>query len=138
LTADANAGLDELARRHRDVPLAVIGFCFGGAQVWALLASGEPRLSAAVPFYGPGPTDPDFSGSADAAVLGIYAERDSRVNASKDAMDAALTRAGVVHEMKVFPGVDHAFFNDTGARYDATQAAAAFDAVLAWFGDHLV
>jgi carboxymethylenebutenolidase len=136
LTADMRAGLDELSRRAPGAGLAIVGFCFGGGQVWSLLAAGEPRLAAAAPFYGPGPSGANFSGSK-AAVLGVYAELDSRVNASKDAMDQALTAAGLVHEMRVFPGVDHAFFNDTGPRYDATQAAAAYQAVLDWFGPHL-
>jgi carboxymethylenebutenolidase len=136
LTADMRAGLDELGRRAPGTGLAIIGFCFGGGQVWSLLAAGEPRLAAAAPFYGPGPSGANFSGSK-AAVLGVYAELDSRVNASKDAMDQALTAAGLVHEMRVFPGVDHAFFNDTGPRYDATQATAAYQAVLGWFAQHL-
>jgi carboxymethylenebutenolidase len=104
--------------------------------VWSLLDAGEPRLAAAVPFYGPGPSGADFTGNT-AAVLGVYAEKDARVNGTKDAMEAALSAAGLTHEMKVFPGVDHAFFNDTGARYDATQAQAAFQATLDWFGTHL-
>ena len=134
--ADMKSALDELARRVPGVKLATIGFCFGGGQIWSLLAAGEPRLAAAAPFYGPGVSNPDFTKSK-AAVLGVYAEKDSRVNGTKDAMDAALTTAGLVHAMKVFPGVDHAFFNETGARYDATQAAAAYQAVLDWFASHL-
>ncbi|MEZ5235560.1 MAG: dienelactone hydrolase family protein [Acidimicrobiales bacterium] len=137
LTADAKAGLDELGKRATGHTLAAVGFCFGGGQVWSLLAAGEPRLHAAAPFYGPGPQGADFSGSPNAAVLGVYAENDSRVNASRDAMGAALTAAGLTHELRTFPGVDHAFFNDTGARYNAEQAAAAFEAVLSWFGTHL-
>ena len=136
LVADMRAGLDELARRVPGRKLAMVGFCFGGGQVWSLLAAGEPRLAAAAPFYGPGPANADFSGS-EAAVLGVYAENDSRVNASLDAMDAALTEAGLTHELRVFPGVDHAFFNDTGARYDAAQAAAAYQATIDWFDRHL-
>ena len=42
------------------------------------------------------------------------------------------TAAGLRHEVKTYPGVDHAFFNDTGGRYDPTQAAAAYADVLAW------
>jgi carboxymethylenebutenolidase len=136
LVADMQAGLDELTRRAPGAKLAIVGFCFGGGQVWSLLNAPEPRLAAAVPFYGPGPSDPDFSGD-EAAVLAIYAENDSRVNASRDAMTVALTAAGLTHEVKTYPGVDHAFFNDTGARYDAAQAAAAYQDVLAWFGTHL-
>jgi carboxymethylenebutenolidase len=136
LVEDMKSGLTELTQRAPGAKLAIVGFCFGGGQVWSLLAAGEPRLAAAVPFYGPGPAGAAFGGS-NAAVLGVYAELDSRVNGTKDAMDAALTAAGLTHELRVFPGVDHAFFNDTGPRYDATQAGAAYAATLDWFGRYL-
>ena len=55
LVADMRAGLDELARRAPGAKLGIIGFCFGGGMVWTLLDAGEPRLAAAVPFYGPAP-----------------------------------------------------------------------------------
>ena len=106
-------------------------------MTWQLLAAGEPRLAAAVPFYGPAPADADFSGSPNAAVLGIYAENDSRVNASREAAGAALTAAGLTHELRTFPGVDHAFFNDTGARYNEAAATEAYQAMLDWFASHL-
>jgi carboxymethylenebutenolidase len=136
LVGDMKAGLDELQRRAPGAKLGVIGFCFGGGMVWALLDAGDPRLAAAIPFYGPAPAAPDFSGNS-AAVLGVYAELDDRVNASRATADAALTAAGLEHEIKVYPGVDHAFFNDTGARYNAEQAAAAYTDVLAWLGRYL-
>jgi carboxymethylenebutenolidase len=41
----------------------VIGFCFGGGMTWSLLAAGEPRLAAAVPFYGPFPAGASVDGS---------------------------------------------------------------------------
>jgi carboxymethylenebutenolidase len=136
LVGDMKAGLDELERRVPGAKLGATGFCFGGGMVWALLDAGEERLAAAIPFYGPAPAEPDFSGNT-AAVLGVYAEQDSRVNASMATADAALTAAGLEHEIKVYPGVDHAFFNDTGQRYNAEQAAAAYADVLAWLGRYL-
>jgi carboxymethylenebutenolidase len=137
MIADLRAGLDELARRAPGAKLAVIGFCFGGGMTWQFLAAGEPRLNAAVPFYGPFPSGADVSGSANAAVLGIYAGDDARVNGSMGDAEQALTAAGLTHELRVFEGVDHAFFNDTGRRYDAEAAAAAYQAMLDWFGEHL-
>ena len=137
LIADLRSGLDELERRVPDTQLAAIGFCFGGGMTWQLLAAGEPRLAAAVPFYGPLPDGADFAGSPSAAVLGIYAELDDRVNASRNAADAALEAAGLVHELRTFDGVDHAFFNDTGPRYNADAAAEAYAAMLEWFASHL-
>jgi len=137
MIADLRAGLDELSRRAPGAKLAVIGFCFGGGMTWQLLATGEPRLSAAVPFYGPFPAGASLGGSPNVAVLGIYAGDDSRVNGTRDAAEQALTDAGLVHELRVFPGVDHAFFNDTGQRYDAEAAAQAYQAMIAWFDQHL-
>ena len=101
-----------------------------------LLAENEPRLAAAAPFYGPVRQGADFS-RARAAVLGVYAERDDRVNATMAEARAALEKAGLPHRIEVFPGADHAFFNDTGPRYDAAQATAAYAAVLDWFGRYL-
>jgi carboxymethylenebutenolidase len=136
LIADLRAGIDELERRERNEKVAVIGFCFGGGLTWQLLAAGEPRVAAVAPFYGPAPANPDFSGSK-AAVLAVYAELDSRVNATRDAAVAALEAAGLKHEVRTFPGVDHAFFNDTGPRYNAAAAAEAYQAVLDWFATNL-
>jgi carboxymethylenebutenolidase len=131
--ADMSAGVTELKRRLLGKRVAALGFCFGGGMVWRLLASREPRLAAAVPFYGPFPENGDLSGSK-AAVLGIYAGLDTRVNATQAAAEAALQAAGLEHEIVTFPDVNHAFFNDTGARYDPEAAALAYARVLDWFG----
>ena len=61
--ADLNSGIEELQNRVPGRKIAVVGFCFGGGLVWQLLASGTPHFSAAVPFYGPLPDNPDFAGS---------------------------------------------------------------------------
>ncbi len=106
-------------------------------MTWQLLAAGEPRLAAAVPFYGPAPDPADFSGSPNAAVLGIYAGLDDRVNASRESAEAGLTSAGLEHELTTYDGADHAFFNDTGPRYNADAASQAYQAMLDWFGQHL-
>jgi carboxymethylenebutenolidase len=136
ILGDLRAGLDELERREPDAKLGVIGFCFGGGITWELLAAGEPRLAAAAPFYGPAPDNADFSES-EAAVFAVYGELDARVNASRDAAEAALQAAGLTYEVKTFPGADHGFFNDTSPRYNAEAATTAYDDVLAWFDEHL-
>ena len=130
------AGLDELARRGRGQKLAVVGFCFGGGQVWSLLAAGEPRLAAAAPFYGPGPANPDFSGS-EAAVLGVYAEHDSRVNASKDAMEAALTEAGLHPRAAGLPRRRPRLLQRHRRPLRPDPGAAAYEATIDWFDRHL-
>jgi carboxymethylenebutenolidase len=134
--ADLKAGVSELRRRLPGRKVGVTGFCFGGGMTWLLLASREPRVAAAVPFYGPFPEGGSLAGSK-AAVLGIYAELDARVNASRAAARRALRKAGLTHQIVTYPDVDHAFFNPTGSRYDADAAAAAYRRMTGWFGRYL-
>jgi carboxymethylenebutenolidase len=136
LVSDLHSSLDELAKRQPNVKYGVIGFCFGGNLTWMLLADGEPRLSAATPFYGSVQPDIDFSKSK-AAVFAVYGELDNRVNGTREAALSALEKAGLTHDSKVYPGANHAFFNDTGANYNAAQATAAYKDVLDWYGRHL-
>ena len=132
--ADMKASVTELGRRVRRKKLAAIGFCFGGGMVWRLLASREPRLAAAAPFYGPFPEGGSLKGNR-AAVLGVYGGLDDRVNASQLAAKAALEAARLKHEILTFEQADHAFFNNTGARFNAPAAAEAWRRVLDWFDD---
>jgi carboxymethylenebutenolidase len=136
LVADLKAGIDELKKRVPDAKVGVVGFCFGGGMTWNLLQAGEQRLAAAVPFYGPSPENPDFS-KAKAAVYAIYGEQDERVNATRDRAEAALKAAGLTHEIRTFAGAGHAFFNDTGPRYNAEAAQQAWQELLDWFNQHL-
>jgi len=135
LVDDMVSTVDELERRQRGAKLGTVGFGFGGTMTW-LMVENEPRLAAAAPFYGQVRTGVDFP-RGKAAVLGVYAELDGRVNGTRDQVKAALDDAGLPNEIRTFPGVDHAFFDDTGPRYNETQAAAAYAAVLDWFGRHL-
>jgi carboxymethylenebutenolidase len=135
--ANLKSGVGELVHRVPDKKVAVVGFCMGGGLVWQLLASGEPRLAAAVPFYGPLPENPDFTGSKGVAVLAIYGALDNRVTSSKDAAKAALDRAGLVNDIVVEPNADHAFFNDTGARYNPAAAADAWHRVTDWLSRYV-
>ena len=129
--ADMQAAVTELARRLPRKDLAATGFCFGGGMVWRLLASKERRLDAAVPFYGPFPENGSLKGSK-AAVLAIYGGLDTRVNATRDAAQAALEAARLKHQIVTFAEADHAFFNDTGARFNAPAAAEAYRRLLDW------
>lgn len=137
MVADLKSGIGEVSARTPGANVAAIGFCMGGGLVWRLLAAGSPELAAAFPFYGPTPDDPDFAGSKDVAVLGFYGELDQRVNATEPVARAALERAGLVHQLVTEPGANHAFFNDSGDRYDAGAAADAWRRTLEWLAVHV-
>ena len=68
-----------------------------------------------------------------AAVFAIYAELDTVITGTKDRMELELKQTGRPYGIMVYPGVGHAFHNDTGARYNAVQAEAAWVATVEWF-----
>jgi carboxymethylenebutenolidase len=51
-------------------------------------------------------------------------------------MGAALKEAGVTHEIHIYPGAQHAFFNDTREAYNAEAAADAWQRTLSWLRTH--
>jgi len=117
--------------------VGAVGFCWGGGLVNRLAVAAGDALEAAVPFYGPAP-DPAEAARVEAAMLIILAGLDNRVNGTARPWAEALRAAGkdvTVHE---FPGVDHAFHNDTSAmRYNREAAEAAWAETLAFFERHL-
>jgi carboxymethylenebutenolidase len=115
--------------------VGMVGFCFGGGVTWRV-AIGLPDVRAAVPFYGPHP-DPAEVGAIQAAVLAIYAGNDQRINQSIPAVEEAMRAVGKVYEKVIYPGVDHAFHNDTGPRYNAGAATDAWARTLDWLNRYL-
>jgi carboxymethylenebutenolidase len=114
------------------VRLGMTGFCFGGAITWRV-ATQMPELKAAAPYYGPPPPLEDVP-NIKAAVLAVYSDDpDDGANEGQAELIAALEEAGITFEVKIYPGTQHAFHNDTGARWNEEQALAAWSDTLAWF-----
>jgi len=126
--------LEGLAYVRRD-HIGTVGFCYGGGMVWRL-ATANPDLRAAVPFYGPNPPLADVA-KIKAAVLAIYGELDTRIGAGIPAIRDAMQNAHIVHDIVIYPGAQHAFFNDTGQAYKEDAAKAAWVRTLAWFDQYL-
>jgi len=122
----------------RPVKVGAVGFCFGGGTTWNVVIAGAP-LAAAVPFYGPLPSDPSGLATTKTAVLAIYAEQDTRITASWPTAEAQLKKSGAPYATKVEPGVGHAFHNDTNGptRYGPAQAQDAWVLTIEWFRKYL-
>lgn len=117
--------------------IGTVGFCWGGALVDRLAVAAGDTLTAAVAYYGPAP-DPAEAGKVRAAMLLHFAGLDDRVNAGGRPWAAALAAAHVDATMFEYPGVNHAFNNDTSPeRYDKAAATLAWDRTTAFFARHL-
>ncbi|MFF8946103.1 dienelactone hydrolase family protein [Streptomyces sp. NPDC014864] len=114
-----------------------VGFCMGGGFV-LYLAAVEPRVSAAVPFYGVVQGElPDFSGLR-AQLLGHFGERDRTIPRERiDELREAIHRhSGLTPDFRLYPA-GHAFFNDRRPSHDPGSAAAAWRSTLAFLHERL-
>jgi carboxymethylenebutenolidase len=119
-----------------DCSVGVVGFCFGGSYSYAL-ALAEPRLRAAVAFYGGFPETGDPA-TITCPVLGFYGEEDHGITDGVPELEQRMADAGVDFTARVYHQVGHAFFNDTSpSRYDAEAAGDAWQRTLDFFGRHL-
>jgi carboxymethylenebutenolidase len=104
---DATAAYLKTVRAARGHRIGVIGFCWGGGQSFRY-ATNNPSLGGYVVCYGPGP-DPAAVARIRARGLGVYGERDARINASLPAVDSMLRAAGKDYRHAIYPGVGHGF-----------------------------
>ena len=115
--------------------IGTVGFCMGGG-LSALLASEEADLAGAAVFYGSSPSD-EQAARIHCPLRGFYGQDDPRIVSGLPAFGAALTAAGVDHELCVYPDTGHAFFNDTRPSYRPEAARDAWGRLLEFFGETL-
>jgi carboxymethylenebutenolidase len=117
--------------------LGVVGWCMGGGLSAYTAASGAP-IRAAVVFYGM-PRDAEMVKDIRVPVLGLYGENDQGIPVERvHAFERALSENDVTHEITIYPGAGHAFFNDTRPdHYNQEAAQHAWEKTLGWFRSYL-
>ena len=114
--------------------VGTVGFCLGG-QLALAAACQHADVGACVDFYGVHPNVTlDFAGLR-APVLGLFAENDGFVTPEVvRKLEGDLKAAGKSSDFHIYPGADHAFFNDTRADvYDEQAASDAWKRTLEFF-----
>jgi carboxymethylenebutenolidase len=138
---DMSGAVDELRRRCGRDTVGVVGFCMGGGLALVLATQRPDAIAACVPFYGviPWPdAQPDYS-KMRAHVLAHIAEGDDFFGPEPAAaLEKQLKDLGLDVEFHVYPGTDHAFFNDTRPEvYDAAASSLAWQRTLDFLHTHL-
>ncbi|MDA0182598.1 dienelactone hydrolase family protein [Solirubrobacter phytolaccae] len=109
--------------------VVTVGFCFGGSMSFHQAAEGHAGLAGAVGFYGGLSRRGVIERAPDAKVpvLGLFAGDDESIPQHEiDAFDAALP---VEHEIHVYPGAPHSFFDRRAEQY-ASESQDAWERIL--------
>jgi carboxymethylenebutenolidase len=138
---DLSGAVDELRRRCGHDLVGVVGFCMGGGLALVLATQRPDAIAACVSFYGviPWPdAQPDYAAMR-AHVLAHIAERDDFFGPEPAAaLEAQLKALGLDADFHVYPGADHAFFNDTRPEvYDPSAASLAWQRTTDFLQTHL-
>jgi carboxymethylenebutenolidase len=113
---------------------AVAGFCFGGSYAFAL-AVAEPRVAAAVSFYGHANYSVEELSGMGCPVLAFYGEEDKALTDGLPDLIERMRLAGADFKYTVFSGAGHAFFNDTNpVTYRPEAATIAWTETLEFLG----
>jgi carboxymethylenebutenolidase len=129
IQADVRAAVDFL-REQGCRSIFTVGFCFGGSNSWNAAAAGH-GLAGAVGFYGR-PGRVERFGDIAAPILALMGGADPAIpREDVEELDRRLTAAGVEHELEIYDGAPHSFFD---RRFDefSEASADAWNRVLAF------
>ena len=116
---DAAAALALLRERTGAASAVSVGFCFGGAQSFLIATVPEVGFDAVIGFYGAlarerlGPAAPLYRvADTRLPVLGLFGDADQAIPVVQvRQFEAGLEQAGVQHEIVIYPGAPHSFFD---------------------------
>jgi carboxymethylenebutenolidase len=117
-----------------DARLGAVGYCMGGSYAIAWACT-DDRLKAIAPYYAGNPR-PLEAVARLCPVVGSYPGKDFTTKQGQK-LDVELERYDVPHDIKIYPGAKHSFFNDTGGNYNEVAARDSWGRVLAFFGEHI-
>jgi carboxymethylenebutenolidase len=110
--------------------VAVVGYCFGGSYSFSL-AIHEPRLRAAVPYYGHSDVSVTELSGISCPVLAFYGEKNEALIAALPKLEETMHEARVDFTAQVYTDTGHAFFNDTNPfAYNQKAATDAWKRTL--------
>jgi carboxymethylenebutenolidase len=115
---------------------ASIGFCWGGG-VSFIYATRDPRLSAAVVYYGTSPSNPADYENIKAPVQGHYGGNDARVDATIPTAKENMAKLNKTYDPHIYEGAGHGFLRaQSGSDANAKAAKEAWPATIAFLKEH--
>ena len=143
IQADTMTAVDEASRRVGETRFVSVGFCFGGGESFLATTNADLGLDGAVGFYAglsrekwnlesPLERAADMNGP----LLGLFGGADQGIpEENVHQFDQALTQAGIEHELHIYPGAPHSFFDRKYEEFQA-ESADAWNRMLSFIGQH--
>jgi len=118
--------------------VGTVGFCWGGGASFNYAAA-QPKLDAAVVFYGTSPDAAATYAKISAPVLGHYGGDDARVDATIPTAEDEMKKLGKRYTAKIYEGAGHGFMRQQTDRDGANLKAAqqAWPATVVFFRERL-
>ena len=144
LRADATAAAEHLRLRCHVTSVFSVGFCFGGRVSFLLASLDSLDMAGVIGFYGwpvgsvlnDTPAPAEMTSRLRAPLLGIFGGADEKVPVSDvETFRQALQRNEVPHDVRVYEGAPHSFFDHAQPDH-AGAAADAWDRVRGFIATH--
>jgi len=139
--AEVSSGLDSLDNNPGVDPkrVAMMGFSLGAFLSLTTGAKNPGRLAAIVEYYGALPLPFHSALPNLPPTLIIHGERDKLVPVARAyALDLMMTRAGLAHEIHIYPDAQHGFnFPEMMGWYNPADAHDAWDHSVAFLAKYL-
>ncbi len=136
--ADITAGLNYLRKESPQKASFTVGFCLGGSLALTSATNKALGLAGSIGFYaglsrkmaGAETTVLEVAKKSINPVLGLFGGADQGIPTSEvEQLDKNLDEAGVDHEIVIYPGATHSFFDRRAAEF-ADASADAWQKVL--------
>lgn len=137
IARDGAAYLDELERRGRGGPAAIVGYCMGGRLGWRISTAFPDRVALLTGFHvGSLATDDPESPHRSAAALDSelyfgFADEDPSMTAEQiSTLERALDDARLSYRAEVYPGAAHGYTMADTPAYDEAAAERHHETLL--------
>ncbi len=115
-----------------------VGYCMGGGLTLATAIRPTSNVDAVHVYYGGGMPPAEQIATIKVPVLGSYGGADEGIPADQvDMLRATLKESGVPNDIKLYPGAEHSFFNDTRPAYNEDAAMNSWMKSVEWFEQYL-
>ena len=115
-----------------------VGYCMGGGLTLATAIRPTSHVDAVHVYYGGGMPPGEAIATIKVPVLGSYGAEDEGIPKEQvDMLRDTLAKSDVPHDITLYPGAPHAFFNDTRPSYREAAAMDSWMKSVAWFQRYL-